>query len=184
MNQQRFDELLKTFHQYCDDIVQAKRPAYTSQDADVLINFKNAARDAGTTPIQAWFVLFNKHISAISSFVKDPHCPQAEAMVGRFADAKNYIDLGYALFREAYENSTQAAVAQAMGETMKDTKSPSSGLTSNLIELQTLANPLMDWLRKNYDPHSKIILNSEHTELVQGQLGVPRNSTVGPSTRL
>lgn len=50
--------------------------------------------------MQAWAVYFMKHVAAIVSYAKDPNIPQAEALDGRFADAKNYLDLGYAIMRE------------------------------------------------------------------------------------
>jgi hypothetical protein len=75
----------------------SKRPAYTANSADVLFNFKSVADRLGITPMQAWGVYFLKHIDSISSKAKDPAIPQGEAMIGRYADAVNYLKLGYAL---------------------------------------------------------------------------------------
>jgi hypothetical protein len=55
---------------------------------------------AGITPMQAWSVYFLKHIDAICSVAKDPNIPQAEPIKGRFADAINYLLLGYSLLNE------------------------------------------------------------------------------------
>lgn len=84
-----------------DAIAKAKRPGYTLADNDVLINFKAVAKRLDVTPMQAWGVYFLKHIDAITSLARDPKIPQAEEMVGRFSDAINYLQLGYALY---YEN--------------------------------------------------------------------------------
>jgi len=81
-------------------IEKAKRPGYTSADNDVLKNFKHVAQRLGITPMQAWGVYFLKHIDAISSYAKDKDIPQAEELTGRFADAVNYLSLGYALYKE------------------------------------------------------------------------------------
>jgi hypothetical protein len=76
-------------------IEQAKRPGYTQDSNDVLDNFKKAAEMNGTTPMQAWGVYFYKHVAAILSYAKNPDIPQAEKLSGRFADAINYLKLGY-----------------------------------------------------------------------------------------
>jgi hypothetical protein len=81
-------------------ITHAKRPAYTQGDPDVLKNFKSIASRLGIRPMQVWAVYFNKHIDAINSVAKDPTIPQAEAIIGRFADAINYLQLGFALLEE------------------------------------------------------------------------------------
>lgn len=81
-------------------IEDAKRPGYTRGDADVLANFKNVAKSAKVTPEQAWAVYFLKHVDAITTHMTQPDLPISEAMEQRFADALNYLKLGYALFRE------------------------------------------------------------------------------------
>jgi hypothetical protein len=78
----------------------SKRPAYTGANEDVLFNFKAVAARMGINPMQAWGVYFLKHIDSITSYAKDPNIPQGEAMLGRFADAVNYLKLGYALLIE------------------------------------------------------------------------------------
>lgn len=97
MNEEKYNQTVENLRAACSSIVSSKRPGYTSSDNDVLINFKQAARDAGITPLQAWLVLFNKHVSSIKAYVKNPAGVQAEPMIGRFADAINYLELGYAL---------------------------------------------------------------------------------------
>lgn len=93
---QTSEQLLKL----ASDIENAKRPGYTRGDADVLANFKDVARRVGLTPMQAWGAYFLKHVDAITSLAKDPSIPQAEAIEGRFADAVNYLKLGFALVAE------------------------------------------------------------------------------------
>ncbi len=81
-------------------IENAKRPGYTRGDTDVLANFKRAGAAAGVTPEQAWTVFFLKHIDAIVTHMTQPALPISEGMSGRFADALNYLKLGWALLQE------------------------------------------------------------------------------------
>ena len=87
------------------DIRDAKRPAYTIGSKDVLNNFKTVADRVGIDPRQVWLVYFLKHVDAITSAAKDPNIPQAEALLDRFADAINYLHLGWAIVSE--ESKTQ-----------------------------------------------------------------------------
>ena len=79
------------------DTARRKRPAYTGADADVLHNFKEAAKTAGITPGQAWIVLAKKHFDSLVSLAKDKTIPQAEPPVGRAGDLINYTILLIAL---------------------------------------------------------------------------------------
>lgn len=88
-------------------IEDAKRPGYTIGSEDVLANFKRVADRAGVSVGQAWAVYFLKHIDAICSVMTKPELPCAEAPVGRFADAINYLRLGWAIHVEA-KSSEQA----------------------------------------------------------------------------
>lgn len=81
-------------------ISTAKRPGYTQGHEDVLHNFKFVAEQMGVTPMQVWGVYFLKHVMALSAYAKDPRIAQAEGLAGRFADALNYLFLGYALMVE------------------------------------------------------------------------------------
>ena len=40
-------------------------------------------------------------------------------------------------------------------------------------EFRELVRPLVEYLRKNYNPHCKIIVECDHAEIVKGELGVP-----------
>lgn len=84
-------------------IEASKRPGYTGGSVDVLANFKNVAARAGITAEQAWLVYFLKHIDAIGSIMGRPDLPVSEEPIGRFADAMNYLKLGFALWRERDE---------------------------------------------------------------------------------
>jgi hypothetical protein len=100
VNQSAYDGVAEGLMQLAREIETSKRPGYTRGDDDVLANFKRAAEGAGITTEQAWAVFFLKHIDAIVSIMTKPHLAVSEAAEGRFADALNYLRLGYALLRE------------------------------------------------------------------------------------
>lgn len=37
-------------------------------------------------------------------------------------------------------------------------------------ELEQLATPLIEWLKQNYNPHTKIIIDIDSAEVVSGEL--------------
>jgi len=39
-------------------------------------------------------------------------------------------------------------------------------------EFQELCRPLNEWLQKNFHPHAKIIIETDHAEIVEGLMGV------------
>lgn len=100
MNADEFNKHIADLMGEADGIATAKRPGYTQASDDVLANFKVAAAQAGIIPMQAWSVYFWKHASAILTYAKDKNIPQAESIKGRFCDAINYLQLGYALALE------------------------------------------------------------------------------------
>ena len=42
-----------------------------------------------------------------------------------------------------------------------------------ITEFRELVKPLVEYLRKNCNPHCKIIVECDRAELVKGELGVP-----------
>lgn len=84
-------------------IEDAKRPAYTMGDEDVLNNFKVIAMLLGITPRQVLMVFKLKHTLSLCSWAKSSSIPQAEPLDGRFADDINYNKLGYGMYCEDLE---------------------------------------------------------------------------------
>lgn len=95
-----FDRVSAELEAEAKGIQKAKRPAYTVGNPDVLHNFKSVAQRIGITPEQVLAVYMLKHVDAVVSILAKPHLPQAEAIIGRFADNINYLHLGYALVKE------------------------------------------------------------------------------------
>jgi hypothetical protein len=100
VTQAEYDEVSGELMALAQSIEDSKRPGYTVGAVDVLANFKRTAERAGVDVGQAWAVFFLKHIDAILSIMTRPDLPQAEEPPGRFADAINYLRLGYALLQE------------------------------------------------------------------------------------
>jgi len=97
MNQKEFQETKKYILEKAQDIMDAKQPEYTNKSIDVLNNFKQTAKSIGIQPMEVWAVFFNKHIQAILSHSGDPNMHHAEPIDSRYADALNYLFLGFSL---------------------------------------------------------------------------------------
>ena len=100
MNQKEFQETRQYILDKAQDIMDAKQPEYTNKSIDVLKNFKSTAKSIGIQPMEVWAVFFNKHIQAILSHSGDPNMHQAEPIDSRYADALNYLFLGFAMLVE------------------------------------------------------------------------------------
>jgi hypothetical protein len=100
MKVNEYDDLASGLLADAHEIETSKRPAYTIGDADVLANFKSIAARTGLTPGAVLSVYMLKHIDAITAALSRPDIPQAESVESRFADAVNYLKLGYALVVE------------------------------------------------------------------------------------
>ena len=100
MNQKEFEETTRYILDKAQDIMDAKQPEYTNKSIDVLNNFKQTAKSLNTTPFIVWGIFFNKHIQAILSHAGDQNMHQAEPIDSRYADALNYLFLGFAMLVE------------------------------------------------------------------------------------
>ena len=100
MTKKEFIETRQFILDKAQDIMDAKQPEYTNKSIDVLNNFKQTAKSLNTTPFIVWGTFFNKHIQAILSHAGDPSMRQAEPIDSRYADALNYLFLGFAMIVE------------------------------------------------------------------------------------
>jgi hypothetical protein len=112
LNAERFNEVKEELRLEAEGIATAKRPGYTQGNVDVLKNFKRAGEFAGVTALQAWSVYAWKHMAAILTYAKDPTIPQAEPILGRAADLRNYLDLFMGLVDEDAEQRALEQSAQ------------------------------------------------------------------------
>lgn len=100
MTAKEFENLTMALTDRRNAIVASKRPDYTNDSVDVLANFKETAKRYGITPLQVFGVFFQKHITAIDAYIKNPDRKASEPIPDRIADAINYLELFNAL---AYE---------------------------------------------------------------------------------
>lgn len=104
MTNEVYQATVKLLTRQAETVVQEKRPQYTLHNEDVLINFKDVAKQMGISPLQAWYVFFHKHLTAVQTFCRTGEVPTSgESLDSRFVDLRNYLDLGYALYKE-YQN--------------------------------------------------------------------------------
>ena len=94
----KFKENREKLDAICYDIMESKRPAYTIMDDDPMRNFKSVASRMHLTPMQVALVYFLKHVDAICSTISAGNTTDPEPLEGRFADARNYIDILYHLW--------------------------------------------------------------------------------------
>ena len=40
-------------------------------------------------------------------------------------------------------------------------------------ELKELRQPVVDWLKKNHDPHTEVHITAEHIDLMESAIGIP-----------
>lgn len=93
-----YDSHVKELDKLAADIVQSKRKVYTNGNRDVFRNFRlNAALANGTLGQQLGFGLV-KQVTAIIDILNDPKCADSEKCT-RFADAINYLKLGYVAYQ-------------------------------------------------------------------------------------
>lgn len=104
MNKNNYEKLRKQLIELADLIMKDKQPEYTNLNPDVLHNFKTTAENLGLTAQEVWAVFFYKHVQAILSHASNPDLNAAEPISSRYADAINYLFLGYALHYDRIKN--------------------------------------------------------------------------------
>ena len=97
---QTFADAREKILEICKNIMKQKQPEYTNGDDDILYNFKQIADVMKVPAEQVWATYFFKHVQAIMSHASQPDLVPAEPLQSRFADAINYLFLGYALLCE------------------------------------------------------------------------------------
>lgn len=96
MTHDEYAEHVKKFTGEMQALTAAKNADYSAGSSDSMYNFKTAGDRAGTSALQAWWVLTTKQLLAIERFVKDGKV-SSESIHSRFLDMANYAMLGDAL---------------------------------------------------------------------------------------
>lgn len=100
MDHKKLNEIKKNLLSYAQSIMNQKQPEYTNLNVDVLHNFKTTAENLGLSAQEVWAVFFYKHVQAILSHASNTDLNAAEPIESRYADAINYLFLGFALHIE------------------------------------------------------------------------------------
>lgn len=98
MTNKKFEEIRQVLDTECVTLLTTKGREYAN-GKDRLSNFKEIE---GVDPLLVWYIFFKKHVNAIEFAVKNKKT-LSESMHSRFMDARNYIDLGFALMVERFE---------------------------------------------------------------------------------
>jgi len=112
MNADQFAESREELEAACAVVLQAKGRDYAGEGGDRFANFKMIAEllnnfhvDVGT-PMGTWAVYYMKHVFAILAWIGQRS--ESEPIKGRFVDARNYLDLGWGMVKEADINKPKA----------------------------------------------------------------------------
>lgn len=103
-------ELTEVLQKYEKELNVTKGQEYTGADEDALLNFKEAARFLGLTPLQVCGVYMYKHLAAIMSYAKNGCAFSDESLQGRIADLRLYAALFLALVKEEEDESSDDQV--------------------------------------------------------------------------
>lgn len=92
MTQREFNRIIRAAEERKLAIMQSKGNEYCRSEEDRLANFKRIAATLNLSPIQVWYVYFQKHMDAIISYINTGK-EGSEPIDGRIDDASVYLDL-------------------------------------------------------------------------------------------
>lgn len=87
-----------------------KGEEYTLGNEDVLINFKDTAKQVGLSPLQVWFIFAKKHFDAIGNYARVGVERSGEPVEGRIDDLEVYCMLLRGLIKEHKEEANGIVV--------------------------------------------------------------------------
>ena len=97
MTRTDFEQCINVLRERADALLTGRRAAYAT-DEDVLDNFRALADASGLPMGQVWLVLAEKGRRALHKIMRGEEAP-GEPPLDRFADALNYILLGWAIWQ-------------------------------------------------------------------------------------
>lgn len=100
MNTKTFYKLLKKMNDEEVKIMVGKGKEYTMSSDDKLKNFKEVGKMLGLPPLKVASAYWLKHVFSIINYVKTGKITSDEPIKGRFADARNYLALMYAIIED------------------------------------------------------------------------------------
>lgn len=101
----------------CAEVLKQRGTAYATQ-ADRFSNFKEIAQQVGCSPLHVCHIYLLKGMSVINKLMRGETVP-GEHEHERFADAINYLRLGYAL-RQELRREGQAAAFTRLSDSIEE----------------------------------------------------------------
>lgn len=101
ISSQEFFECREKLDALCTSIMTGKNPVYTIGSDNYVENFQSIAKRLGTSDRFVALVYLHKHFDAIVASVVKGEIKDVESIDSRFADARNYLDILYALVKSA-----------------------------------------------------------------------------------
>jgi hypothetical protein len=99
ISSQRMAQLVAELTALRNKIVEEKRPVYTQGNGNVVRNFVQVAELTGQTPLEVLAVYLSKQIVSVMNLLTDPNVQDSERAT-RFADAINYLEIGFAMWHQ------------------------------------------------------------------------------------
>ncbi len=106
------EELFDKVTSEMKDLLVNKGREYAS-DKDSLANFKAGAEDIGISPLQIAWIFYQKHASAVKSYIRTGKEFSSESIEGRLLDMINYSFLIMCLIKEQKEATTLVQLSKA-----------------------------------------------------------------------
>lgn len=92
----------------CIETMATKGAEYTEGSVDRLANFRRTGEECDIPMEKAWYVFFNKHLSAIKSYLKNGNKVKSnEPIESRIMDCIVYLFLFYKMTIELEQNNRQ-----------------------------------------------------------------------------
>lgn len=99
ISQDQYEQRVTELDTHCQTVIDAKRKVYTNGSGDVMRNFRVAAIVKGSTAGSELATHLLKQVSAVVNLLCNPDIVDSE-MDTRFVDLRNYVELGYVLYKE------------------------------------------------------------------------------------
>lgn len=112
MKEEDFQLLDAQLMERCNAVLKQRGSAYATQ-ADRFSNFKEIAQQVGCSPLHVCHIYLLKGMSVINKLMRGETVP-GEHEHERFADAINYLRLGFALRQELRTESFDERLDEAM----------------------------------------------------------------------
>lgn len=113
MHRTDFEKLDAELLAAANKVLTQRRGAYAA-DGDVLMNFKQVARETNVSTAKVWEIYFRKALNALRAVVEGGESA-GESRLERAVDALNYVRLGWAIANEYFPRAQQPEPTNVVG---------------------------------------------------------------------